>query len=74
MYKNLKGEMIKKDLSAAKLAGLIKVSEKTLRNKINGEINVTRPEVSRIHRLVNPNMSKEELFDEDKKENICSIA
>lgn len=67
MYKNLRGEMVKKDLTVAKLAALIGVSEKTLRNKINGETEFTWPEICKVHRLVNPKMSKDELFSKKER-------
>lgn len=65
MYRVLKGEMVKIGLSVAKLAVMINVTEKTLRNKINGETEFTWSEVCKIHKIVNPKMSKEELFRKD---------
>lgn len=70
LYKNLRGEMVKKDLTIAKLASLIGVSEKTLRNKIHGETEFTWPEICEIHRLVNPKMSKDELFSKEEKQTL----
>lgn len=67
MYKNLRGEMVKKDLTVTKLAALIGVSEKTLRNKINGETEFTWPEICKVYRLVNPKMSKDELFSKEER-------
>ena len=65
MYRVLRGEMFKKELSISKLAKMINVSEKTLRNKINGETDFTWNEVCKIHKIVNPKMSKDELFRKD---------
>lgn len=65
MYRVLKGEMVKIGLSVAQLAIMINVTEKTLRNKINGETEFTWSEVCKIHKIVNPEMSKEELFRKD---------
>ena len=70
MYKVLRGEMVKKDMTIAYLAVKIGVSEKTLRNKINGETDFTWPEVCEIHRLVNPKMSKDELFLKEEKQTL----
>lgn len=67
MYKNLRGEMVKKDLTISKLAEKIGISEKTLRNKIHGETEFTWPEICKIHRLVNPKMSKDELFAKEEQ-------
>lgn len=68
MYRNLKGEMVKSGLTIAKLASLIGVTEKTLRNKVNGETEFTWPEICKIHRLVNPKMSKDELFVKEEEQ------
>lgn len=68
MYRELRGEMVKKNMTIPCLAVKIGVSEKTLRNKINGETDFTWPEVCAIHRLVNPDMSKDELFSKEEKQ------
>ena len=60
--------MVKKGLTISRLAEKIGVSEKTLRNKIHGDTDFTWPEVRTIHRLVNPNMSKDELFSKEEKQ------
>lgn len=70
LYRNLKGEMVKKDLTITKLAGLIGVTEKTLRNKINGDTEFTWSEVCSIHKIVNPKMPKEELFYKEEKQTL----
>lgn len=70
MYRILRGEMVKKGLTITKLAEKIGVSEKTLRNKIHGETDFSWHEVCAIHRLVNPNMSKEELFAKEEKQTL----
>ena len=44
MYRVLRGEMVKANLTIAQLATMINVSEKTLRNKINGETEFTSVE------------------------------
>lgn len=71
LYRILRAEMVKANLSVAVLASKIGVTEKTLRNKLNGESDFTWPEAQTIRRLVNPNIGIEELFkkdDSDKKE------
>lgn len=71
LYKLLRTEMVKADLSVAVLASKIGVADKTLRNKLNGKSDFTWPEVQAIKKIVNPNIGIEELFqkdDSDKKE------
>lgn len=70
MYRILRGEMVKKDITIPQLAAKIGVTEKTLRNKINGETAFTWPEVCQIHRIVNPRMSKDELFIKEEKQTL----
>ena len=65
MFRVLRGEMVKINLTIIDLASQIGITEKTLRNKINGDTEFTWSEVCRIHKIVNPNMSKEELFQKD---------
>lgn len=65
MFRVLRGEMVKINLTIAQLAVMINVTEKTLRNKINGETEFTWSEVCKIHKIVNPDMPKEELFRKD---------
>lgn len=75
MYRVLRGEMVKSSLSIARVAFSLGVTEKTLRNKINGSTEFTWSEICKIHKLVNPQMTKENLFQKDEnpiKTNICS--
>ncbi len=62
MYRILKGEMVKIGLPISDLAQKIGVSEKTLRNKLNGCTDFTWSEVLAIKKIVNPEMKIEELF------------
>lgn len=62
MFRVLRGEMLKTGITITELASRIGVAEKTLRNKINGDTEFTWSEVCKIHKIVNPQMSKEELF------------
>ena len=66
MYPNLRFEMIKANISIVSLAGRIGVSEKTLRNKIKGETDFTWKEALTVRRIVNPQMSMEEMFLNDE--------
>ena len=69
MYSFLRGEMFRSGISILSLSKEIGVSEKTLRNKLNGNTDFTWPEAKAIRKIVSPNMSMEELFrTEDSKE------
>lgn len=62
MYRVLRGEMVKKDISVARLAEMVGISERGMRNKISEETEFTWSEVCKIQKIVNENMSKDELF------------
>lgn len=62
MYRVLRGEMVKADISVHDLAIKIGITERSLRNKINGITAFTWNEVLEIRGLVSPEMSLEELF------------
>ena len=62
MYQNLRGEMAKANITVVSLAAQIGVSEKTLRNKLNGETDFTWKEALSVRKIVNPAMSMEEMF------------
>lgn len=68
MYRILRGEMVKANISVSKLSSQIGVTDKTLRNKLKGETDFTWPEALTIRRIVNPNMDMEELFQSDQPE------
>ncbi len=68
MHRVLRGEMVKANITIAKLARLIGVTEKTLRNKINGDTNFTLPEAITIRKLIKSKMSLEDLFARDGTE------
>lgn len=67
MYKNLLAEMTRNDYSVAKLAKEIGVTEKTLRNKLNGTTSFSWGEVLAIRKIVAPKIKLEELFADYKK-------
>lgn len=62
MFRVLRGEMVKADLTIAQLADRIEISEKSLRNKMNGVTEFTWSEVLIIRKIIAPTMSLEELF------------
>lgn len=66
-YSFLRGEMYKSRISIKALAKQIGVSEKTLRNKIEGATDFTWPEALTVRRIVNPHISMEELFKRDSE-------
>ena len=68
MHSFLRGEMIKAKITITALADQIGVTEKTLRNKINGDTDFTWPEALAIRKIVNPKLSIEKLFTEDDAE------
>lgn len=67
MYSFLRGEMIKADITIASLADKVGVSEKTMRNKLNGETDFTWKEALKIRNIVNPDMKMETLFRSDEE-------
>jgi DNA-binding XRE family transcriptional regulator len=73
MYNNLQSEMIKANIKIAKLAIRIGVTEKTLRNKINGKTEFSWPEVLQIRNIVAPQLTLEVLFYKTNNTNECSI-
>lgn len=62
MYRNLKGEMVKADITIKDLAFKIGITERSLRNKINGDTSFSWNEVLEIRKIVSPSMELEELF------------
>ena len=62
MYRNLRGEMVKAGISVAELAKKIGISEKSMRNKINGDTEFTLSEAIKVRMYVAPGAEMEELF------------
>ena len=62
MYRILRAEMVKTDISVKELAMKIDITERSLRNKINGVTDFTLTEALKIRPIVSPNMSLEDLF------------
>lgn len=67
MYLRLKYEIQRKGYSIDMFSNKIGISEKTLRNKINGITDFTWSEVLLIRKLINPKMKLEELFKKEPK-------
>ena len=69
MYSFLRGEMFRAGITVSGLAAQIGISEKSMRNKINGDTEFTWPEALAVRRIVSPDKTMEELFasDEDKE-------
>ena len=67
MYYRLKFEISKRGYTIEKFASLLNISEKSLRNKINGDTEFTWPEVLEIRDLIDPDMSLEKLFEKEDK-------
>lgn len=67
MHRILKAEMIKADFSVKKLAMRLDITERSLRNKINGITEFSFSEALKIREIVSPNMKLEDLFEKDKK-------
>ena len=65
MYSYLRGEMIRNNLTVKNLSMQIGISEKSLRNKLNGDTDFTWNEAKAIHKIVNPQITIDELFVSD---------
>lgn len=63
----LKAEMFKKNISILELSKKIGVSEKTLRNKLNGSTEFRWSEIKKIRDIVAPEMKIEDLFETIQK-------
>lgn len=66
MHRILKGEMVKKNIQVKRLAMSIGITERSLRNKINGVTEFTLSEAIKIHNHVSPELGLEELFVNEK--------
>lgn len=62
VFRVLRGEMVKAGLSVVRLSEELGISEKSLRNKLNGITEFSWNEVLKIRKIVAPAMSLEELF------------
>ncbi len=62
MYRILRAEMVRADISVKELAMKIGITERSLRNKINGVTDFTVTEARKIRPIVSPDMSLDDLF------------
>ena len=62
MYRTLKAEMVRSDISVKQLAIQIGITERSLRNKINGKTEFLWSETLKIRKTVSPGMPLEDLF------------
>ena len=67
LYLRLKFEITRKGYSIEEFAKAINVSEKTLRNKINGATDFTWSECLLIRKTLGTEISLEELFEKEEK-------
>ena len=67
MYLRLKFEIIRKGYKIEDFARLVGMAEKTLRNKINGTTDFTWMECLKIRKILETNLSLEELFEAEPK-------
>lgn len=65
MYRNLRAELIRIGMTIKELAFNVGITERSMRNKINGKTEFLWSEVLKISHVVNPNISLEELFKKD---------
>lgn len=72
MYRYLRGEIFKSGYSIKKLADELGMSEKTLRNKINGITDFTWPEALAIRKLIKPEAEIEVLFEKEEQQPTAS--
>jgi plasmid maintenance system antidote protein VapI len=68
MHRILRAEMVKCNRTILQLASEMGISEKTLRNKINGDTDFTLPEAQTIRRLLGTKLTLDELFEVEEKE------
>ena len=67
MYYRVKIEISRRGYTIEKFASMLSISEKSLRNKINGTTEFTWSEVLAIRDLIDPDMLLEELFKKESK-------
>jgi plasmid maintenance system antidote protein VapI len=62
MYRILRAEMVRVNISVKELAMKIGITERSLRNKINGVTDFTITEARKIRPIVSPDMFLDDLF------------
>lgn len=76
MHRILKAEMVRSNISIKELAMKIGITERSMRNKINGITDFTITEAFKIRLIVSQGMPLDELFkkqDELTVQNKCSF-
>ena len=71
MYSFLRGEMYRQNITIKSLAEQIGISEKSLRNKLNGETDFTWPEAQAIRNIIDRGASVEVLFRKDEERQLA---
>ena len=64
--KNLEAEMKRYGVTLGDIQHLLKCSEKTVRNKVSGRTDFTRPEAFKVHAAYFKSVRFEYLFSEDR--------
>jgi len=67
MFPNLRAEMARNNIKITDIAGLLNVSEKTVRNYINGKTNISWFDSLKIKNTLFPKASLEYLFATEEK-------
>lgn len=67
MYYRLRNEIDKRGYTIGRFATLANMSEKSLRNKLNGMTDFSWSEVLLIRELLDPELSLEDLFKREDK-------
>ena len=63
VHMNLKAEMTRNDIHIIEIANYLGITERTVRNKLNGVTDFTWKEACKIQKGLFPNLSKDYLFD-----------
>ena len=65
MYSILRAEMYRTKRTITSVASELGITEKTFRNKLNGDSDFTWPEAQAIHKMLGTELSIAELFRRD---------
>ncbi|MBY0756946.1 helix-turn-helix domain-containing protein [Clostridium sardiniense] len=68
MFKNLKAEMVRYDISVSQIAETLNVSERTAKNYINGTTKISWLDVLKIQKVLFPEQRVAYLFEIDNIE------
>ena len=69
LYPVLVGEIAKRGIKKCEIASALCISGKSLYNKLNGRVPFTWPEAKVIQERFFPDMSKDDLFSSEQREN-----